>query len=411
MKIKESTLRFWGFFRKQANLIFFGLLFACQLSDTLAVEPSKDYLNHFKTQQQFLKYRLLYQTQYSKQDDLEEILKEDKAFADSFPVSLDIQEAWGCPSCRWNTTSPLYRMCEYLINPDIYDCRCPDEFSFDPYSASRILLLCDHFSKNRDRTSVIGEKLRLRRPDSSSQIFKADLDCPEALHGKIADGIYCLKIDNTQPFTHLKSDYFNTIVMRAGICLCKSDTQISCGGIDFSKPEGARFLFEVVRILKKDDPQAFALLQGEVPLTRGDKCQGEDCECFDKKQNLDDLHLESLHAACCELTRLNPDLHVTMLFFDHFVSDKGKVDEYPINFYKFRLNSGVPFLKKMTYDFSNFLSIELSSDAILEKLSESDSLRSFFTQYLESQKVRVFFGIVIQPKQAQALSKQEMPSK
>jgi hypothetical protein len=68
-------------------------------------------------------------------------------------------------------------------------------------------------------------------------------------------------IDNTVelPFS---DDTFDAVVMRRGLCACR-DGKV-CGGIPLELPAATSFLRSVARVLNTQNPEAIAVLQGEI---------------------------------------------------------------------------------------------------------------------------------------------------
>ena len=68
-----------------------------------------------------------------------------------------------------------------------------------------------------------------------------------------------VKVDNLERFP-VKDNSFDRVVLRRGMCVCHNE--VCCAGFKPGSPEAGRFFSEVIRVLDKSNPNAFAVLHG-----------------------------------------------------------------------------------------------------------------------------------------------------
>ncbi len=123
-----------------------------------------------------------------------------------------------------------------------------------PYRhAECILFLADDFGGDTSLAPKIASMY------SVAEIHQSDIRPPQNTHP--TSRIHQWIADNTQPFPFPK-DFFDIIVMRAGLCCCYADVQDTCGGIPNDGPSKLAFLERVITVLKKT-PTSIAFLHGE----------------------------------------------------------------------------------------------------------------------------------------------------
>lgn len=141
----------------------------------------------------------------------------------------------------------------YLLDPE----KVQYHGDINPYKVDRnkILLLGDGYERVYTQLSTQIEKIVLPK----TVIYKADIMAPTNPMTK--GNIVYQKLDHQQIFP-FRDNSFDLIVGRRILCNC-SGVQRGCGGLSTISPELMhQFLGEVVRVLDKSDPNAFALLHG-----------------------------------------------------------------------------------------------------------------------------------------------------
>lgn len=119
-------------------------------------------------------------------------------------------------------------------------------------SASRVLFLSDGSDeKYRGR---LGPVLAREYPEKT--VISADYGI---LENTIERNLGKVFVDNTQTLPFLDNQ-FDAVVLRHGMCICESD--YCCAGFVSESDAAQAFFAEVIRVLNKQNPNAFAILQG-----------------------------------------------------------------------------------------------------------------------------------------------------
>ena len=150
-------------------------------------------------------------------------------------------------SIYFTEDEPLYAEYQMMLNLKTLNYR-----TYHPYrDAERILFLADGFNRPTSLAPKVADKYPLPEVYQSDR-SPPDTPCP-------APRVHRCIIDNTKEFP-FSEDFFDTIVMRAGLCCCTNYAH-TCGGIANDASSKLSFIYKIITILKKI-PTSIALLHG-----------------------------------------------------------------------------------------------------------------------------------------------------
>jgi hypothetical protein len=118
--------------------------------------------------------------------------------------------------------------------------------------AKSILFLAD--GSEARATDRLGPLLAREFPGKT--VVSADVDVGE---NRLIRNWGHVKIDHLAMFP-VKDNSFDRVILRQGLCQCHSNT--CCAGFNPQGPQAKKFFQEVVRVLDKNNPGAFAVLHG-----------------------------------------------------------------------------------------------------------------------------------------------------
>ncbi len=162
--------------------------------------------------------------------------------------------------------APLSKFFSYLFT---LKGDAPEHFS-DPFLfAQKLLFLADTRQFDLSTRSYAGEvKLQktVAKANREIQIFRGGLEMTPGSYELEKAHISTLVLDNLKPFSFEDSS-FDYVSMSRGMCHCMTSLT-SCGGLLLDgKPDSQEkvkgFFREIIRVLNKENPLAFAYLHGE----------------------------------------------------------------------------------------------------------------------------------------------------
>jgi len=147
-------------------------------------------------------------------------------------------------------TAPSSTTSVRKISPTPYDIINPHGSNFDAYRGRHIRNIL--FLSDGPRPRSLAESVANEFP--RKRIVKSDV---QILQTATSNNLTLVHVNNRLKFP-FEENSFDMIVMRRGLCLCGGNE--TCGGIKLNRVDQKRFLFEVARVLNKNNPFSSAFL-------------------------------------------------------------------------------------------------------------------------------------------------------